>query len=293
MYAIKKVKDKRNRAFFLVCFSNIIKKVSYADPRIYVPVKLNPERFVDKPDLYQKLRIKIDSLREIDVYEKFSLLSLENIQRMDTLSMMAESNYSSKIISKDARKLTKVINSKDLLEDESIDLVLTSPPYAGAQKYIRSSRLSLNWLGMGDPNSIRNLEKSNIGREDFSYKDRVVKKTGIDEADELIAEISSKDVMRACIVSTYLNEMRLALNEAVRVLKRNGYMVLVVGPNRVCGYDFDTPKYLRMIAESLGLITELELVDEIKKYGMLTMRNRTAGMIMVEHVIVMKNDRSR
>lgn len=82
--------------------------------------------------------------------------------------------------------------------------------------------------------------------------------------------------------------MRLALNEAVRVLKRNGYMVLVVGPNRVCGYDFDTPKYLRMIAESLGLITELELVDEIKKYGMLTMRNRTAGMIMVEHVIVMK-----
>ena len=82
--------------------------------------------------------------------------------------------------------------------------------------------------------------------------------------------------------------MKEALKESARVLKKGGYMVLVVGPNKVCGYDFDTPKFLRLIAEGYGMRTELLLVDSIKKYGMLTMRNKTAGIIMVEHVIVMR-----
>ena len=288
LHIIQKLKDKKHKVFFMVCFSNIIKKVSYADPRIYVPVRMNPERFTDKPDLYQKLRIKLDSLRNIDVYEKFRQVSMENIQRMELLRELADSRCTSRVISKDARNLTNRIGSKELLEDESVDLVLTSPPYAGAQKYIRSSRLSLNWFGMGNPDSIRNLEKSNIGREDLAQKDRIISEIGIGEVDKLIAQIALKDTTRACIVSTYLNEMSVALKEAVRVLKKGGYMVLVVGPNKVSGYDFDTPKYLRLIAERYGMHTELLLIDSIKKYGMLTMRNKTAGMIMVEHVIVMK-----
>ena len=288
LHIIQKLKDKKHKVFFMVCLSNIIKKVSYADPRIYVPVRMNPERFTDKPDLYQKLRIKLDSLRNIDVYEKFRQVSMENIQRMELLRELADSRCTSRVISKDARNLTNRIGSKELLENESVDLVLTSPPYAGAQKYIRSSRLSLNWFGMGNPDSIRNLEKSNIGREDLAQKDRIISEIGIGEVDKLIAKIALKDTTRACIVSTYLNEMSVALKEAVRVLKKGGYMVLVVGPNKVSGYDFDTPKYLRLIAERYGMHTELLLIDSIKKYGMLAMRNKTAGMIMVEHVIVMK-----
>jgi hypothetical protein len=50
--SIRNIKEQAVRRFFLVCLSNIIKRVSYADPRIYVPVKLNPNRFADKPDLY-------------------------------------------------------------------------------------------------------------------------------------------------------------------------------------------------------------------------------------------------
>lgn len=64
--------------------------------------------------------------------------------------------------------------------------------------------------------------------------------------------------------------------------------MLIVGPNKVCGYKFDTPRYLRQIAENYGMHTELQLIDSIKKYGMLTIRNKNAGLIMVEHVIIMK-----
>lgn len=286
--AIRRIKNKDSKTFFMVCFSNIIKKVSYADPNIYVPVKINPSRFVDKPDIYQKLRIKIDSLIDIDVFEKFKKVSFENIERMKSLQGTDAQHYTAKIVSKDARRLTRDVNGNDLLEDESVDLVLTSPPYAGAQKYIRSSRLSLNWFGMGSAENIKILEKSNIGREDFAKKDLLVEETGIIEADELIKKIANKDKTRATIVSTYLREMNDALKESVRVLKKGGYLVLVVGSNKVCGYDFNTPHYLRLIAEQFGMHTELQMIDSIKKYGMLTMRNKNSGLIQSEWVMVLK-----
>ena len=286
--AIRRIKNRDSKTFYMVCFSNIIKKVSYADPNIYVPVKINPGRFVDKPDIYQKLRIKIDSLIDIDVFDKFKKVSLENIERMKSLQGTDAQNYTAKVISKDARKLTRDIKCNNLLEDESVDLVLTSPPYAGAQKYIRSSRLSLNWFGLGSVENIRTLEKRNIGREDFAKRDLLIEETGIREADELIKKIANKDITRATIVSTYLREMDAALRESIRVLKKGGYMVLVVGPNKVCGYDFNTPRYLRLIAEKYGMHPELQMIDSIKKYGMLTMRNKTAGMIQSEWVMVLK-----
>lgn len=286
--AILRIKNRDNKIFFMVCFSNIVKKVSYADPNIYVPVRINLGRFKDKPDVYQKLRIKIDSLIDVDVFDKFRKISQENIERMKTLQGTEAQNYTAKIISKDARSLTKDVKSKDLLEDESVDLVLTSPPYAGAQKYIRSSRLSLNWFGQGSAENIRILEKNNIGREDFAKKDLQTEGTGINEADEIIRKIAIKDKIRATIVSTYLREMGDALRESIRVLKKGGYMVLIVGPNKVCGYEFDTPRYLRLIAENYGMNTELELVDTIKKYGMITMRNKTADVIQTERIMLLR-----
>lgn len=286
--AIRRIRKKDSKSFFMVCFSNIVKKVSYADPNIYVPVKINPERFIDKPDIYQKLRIKIDSLINIDVFDRFKKVSIENIERMRSLQGTDAQNYTAKVVSKDARRLTRNITNNSLLEDGCVDLVLTSPPYAGAQKYIRSSRLSLNWFGLGSAENIRNLEKINIGREDFAKKDLKIEKTGIQEADALIKKIAIKDKTRATIASTYLREMNDALKESIRVLKKDGYMVLIVGPNKVCGYDFDTPRFLRLIAENYGMHTELVMIDSIKKYGMLTMRNKNSGLIQTEWVMILK-----
>jgi len=43
---IHTIEDNDYQDFFLVCFSNLIKKVSYADPRVSVPVRLNAKRYV-------------------------------------------------------------------------------------------------------------------------------------------------------------------------------------------------------------------------------------------------------
>lgn len=92
--------------------------------------------------------------------------------------------------------------------------------------------------------------------------------------------------LRAHIAGNYLVEMRQAFAETLRVLKPNGYIVLVAANNQVCGYEFKTSQYLRTIAEQLGLSLKLCLIDDIRSRGLMTKRNKTASVITREWVMI-------
>ena len=288
-YAINKIQNIEQRSFFLACFSSLIKKVSFADPSISVPVRLNPERFVQNPERMESVKFKIKTLENIDVYDKFDNICQLNIDRIDTLHAVNRNGVYSKVISTDARNLTKEIGSNEKLQDGSVDLILTSPPYAGAQKYIRSSWLNLFWLGTKNREDIRLLNSKNIGREDYHKSDIYQIETGIVSADKVLASLYEDGKNeRAFIVGNYLNEMKSALDESIRVLKKGGYMVIVIGNNTVCGRPFDTQDYLTTYISSKGLDLQFKLIDDIKSYGLMTKRNKTASRISCEWVLVFK-----
>lgn len=173
------------------------------------------------------------------------------------------------------------------MQDESVDLILTSPPYAGAQKYIRSSWLNLYWLGTKNSEDIRLLNKQNIGREDYHKTDMFRVITNIQAADDVLTSLYNEGKNeRAFIVGNYLNEMKSAIDESVRVLKSGGYMIIVIGNNTVCGRPFDTQDYLTTYITSKGLRLQFKLIDDIKSYGLMTKRNKTASRISCEWVLV-------
>src|SRR5712691_4339550 len=123
------------------------------------------------------------------------------------------------VVSADARRLSQHLNSARRLTDGSVDLIVTSPPYAGAQKYVRASSLSIGWLNLSNGRSLRQLEDENIGREHFPRgTPGDVPKTGIQVADRRLERIARLNPLRARIASTYLCEMQDALREADRVL---------------------------------------------------------------------------
>ena len=103
--AISDIIDNECKTFFEVCFSNCIKKVSYADPRIAVPVKLNPDRFEKDSEHHKKIKKRLSDLEIINVFEKFQMICTENIIRVKTLTCLSD-NVSSKIISENAQVLT-------------------------------------------------------------------------------------------------------------------------------------------------------------------------------------------
>lgn len=288
LYQINQLNDERIRDFMLVCFSNCVKKVSYADPRVSVPVRLNADRYEINSEQRTKILKKLEEINNTDVFEKFSLITKDNIKRFQKLSSTNIENYTANYISDDARKLFKSDTKVELLEDNSIQLVITSPPYAGAQKYIRSSSLNLGWTGLANISDLRTLDKKNIGREIYSKNEIEITNTGITNADLLIEKIALINMSRANIACQYLLEMKKAIDEMIRVLKEDGYIVLVIGNNKICNYEFNTQEYLSEYILMKGLKLEFKLIDSINSYGLMTKRNKTADIISREYILVFK-----
>lgn len=285
--AIKTMDNEDIKDFFLVCFSNCVKKVSYADPRISVPVKLNANRYKKGSLERKKIKLKLSELETINVFDRFASISKDNILRLSLLKEVNK-NVFSRVIANDARKITSNLHSELPLQPNSVDLIITSPPYAGAQKYIRSSSLSIGWLELGAPQDLSAIDKKNIGRESFPKGKYTDIKTGIPSADEILKKVSKIKPERAAIVGTYLLELFEALNESIRVLKPNGYCIIIIGNNKVCNLEFNTQNYISEYLFSLGLLPVLKLIDDIKSYGLMTKRNKTADIISREWILVFK-----
>lgn len=286
--AIQSIEDSKIKDFFEICISSILKKVSYADPRISVPVRVKAEKFAPESRLHQNAIKHINNISNLDILEVFTNVCKLNIERISTLQNVCE-GISSKICSDDARRLTSDLDGNQLIKDGTIDLILTSPPYAGAQKYIRASSLNLLWLEIADKQTLRSLKTKNIGREDYRKSEITKPETGILTADNLLNILYVEgQYERAHIVANYLNEMKVAIDESIRVLKPGGYFVMVIGNNTVCGHEFDTQDYLTEYMITKGLSLEFKLIDDIKSYGLMTKRNKTASRISCEYVLVLR-----
>lgn len=285
LQAVEATRAEDLRNFFKVTFSQCVRRLSLADPRVPVPVRLRPARFPAQHPMRQRLESHLRRLKVVNVLGAFR----KEVERT-TKALCALKPVSSQTrchISVDARKL--LLPSGRRRHKESVDLVITSPPYGGAQKYIRSCSLSLTWLGMCTPTELRHLEDENIGREHYpqrEYSEQLL--TNINGADTLLSKVRKKNPLRAHIASTYLVEMRDALTEVERVMRPGAHLALVLGNNTVNGFHFDSNKYLTHVLEELGLVREVVLVDEIRSRGLMTKRNATGGIIKSEQVSVFR-----
>jgi DNA modification methylase len=253
--------------------------MSRADPRLSVPVKINLARKEKYGPHFDQLKRHLDHMRPENVVGTFNTIVERNSMRMDSLRQMLRHKPKISIFD-DARTLHSDSGTK------SIDLIITSPPYIGAQKYIRSSSLSLGWLDLAYEHELRPLEKLTIGREHLALpeiKDECV--TGIRHADKLLRLIRKRNLLRAHMACVYLTEMRSALRSMHRALRPRGKLIIVTGPNTISGYHFDTPSFIEEIACSVGFSSQFKLIDHIRSRGLMTKRNKTAGLIASELVL--------
>ena len=275
--AIEICVPSQHRPVFDVSFSATVRRVSYADPRLSVPVKINPQRSARYGAKGDEVIRRLDRLAGIDVGAMFWSIATQNIGRC--IPKVAGSADTDPRLFRDARTLG--------LPSGLVGLAITSPPYVGAQKYVRASSLSLGWLGLTPDCKLRPIERKSIGREHLSASETLVPNgTRITGADALLEEIANRNSLRARIAQRYLLEMQDALAELARTMREGGKLVLVVGPNLVAGMEFPTPLYLEQMATRAGFTKRLHLIDSIDSRGLMTKRNRTAGVIQQESVFL-------
>jgi DNA modification methylase len=277
--AILAVVDPTRRPFFDMCFSVTVRRVSFADPRLSVPVRINPDRADNYGAKGEEVLRKYRLLEKADVLKCFWAVASANLRRAGEAQQHITRREKFEIFD----------NAMHLpLPDESVDLVVTSPPYVGAQKYVRASSLCLGWLGMTPQAKLRPLERLSIGREHLDLSEGLSSEIVVPAADDIIRKVSTVNTTRARIAQRYLIEMRQAVSEIARLLKSGGHLVLVVGPNLVSGQVFDTPAYIEELCADAGLTTKVHLIDTIRSRGLMTKRNRTAGLIAQESVFLMQ-----
>jgi DNA modification methylase len=291
--AIRKTDDQNIRDFFMVCFSNCARKVSLADPRLNTPVRLKEGEYPSGHPLEIRAQQHLSDLAKVPVFEVFKSIMAANARRIEHIGFLGLDKTHASIICSDARHLhyqhMNGDHSRQQLPDQSVQLIITSPPYPGAQKYIRCSSISMGWLGICAISELRGLKSQTIGREEYRKSECLdPTPTGIGEADDILAEIWKENPIRATIAGTYLNEMRDVFREMHRVLRADGYMVLVAANNHVCKREFRTLRYLRLLAEKTGFSVILELIDHIRSRGLMTKRNHTANIITREGVLVLR-----
>ncbi|MBV6578810.1 hypothetical protein JL978_17880, partial [Acinetobacter baumannii] len=210
-----------------------------------------------------------------------------NIERIKQTNEQYPQRVVAKNVGIDARNIFTNSDLTTQMPDNSVPLIITSPPYGSAQKYIRSSSLSLNWLGFVSPKELRSLEEKSIGREHLITEPLCLKAGDLPENyNNLIERIAKTNKSRARITQKYLIEMEQVAQELSRILAPNGRIIFVLGNNQVCGETLRNDEFMTYCFKKYGLRLKLVLIDDIKSRGLMTKRNRTASIISRETVLV-------
>ncbi|MEZ4524489.1 MAG: DNA methyltransferase [Desulfobacterales bacterium] len=171
----------------------------------------------------------------LTVFEKRFQQNVKNLTGRKTAKTVSEIKYS------EARKLD--------IPDSSIDLIVTSPPYASnAIDYMRAHKFSLVWFGY-KIDELSRMRKKYIGGE--SAQDAEFEQLPC-YAENIVSDISAKDRKKGIAIRRYYSEMKQALKEMFRVLKMNSSAIVVVGNSLMRDMDTETGKCIAEIGEHIG-----------------------------------------
>ena len=186
------------------------------------------------------------------------------------------------LMNTDARTLRNIDN-------QSIDSIITSPPYANAQEYFRSIKMELYWLNLLDGDRLKQLNKDIVGTESLPISEcRDTPKFGIDKLDLALEKVHLVDQKRAHIVLRYFQDMQASIQQCYRVLKPGAYFGLLVGDNVIRKIKINTHLFLQEIAEATGFSTEIIGYDRIVARRLTPKRNVSAGLIEVEWMLIFR-----
>ena len=120
---------------------------------------------------------------------------------------------------------------RDIVPPESVDIVVTSPPYGDSKTtvaYGQYSRLSNQWMGIQNASGVDKTLMGGAPRAAACAFDSAnLKKT--------LAKISRKDAKRGAEVESFFADYKNSIDNVARCIRKNGMACYVVGNRNVKG----------------------------------------------------------
>lgn len=231
---IEKIDDEKCKTFCKLVFSAIVNNASNQESDTRYAA-------IYKPSVNKEYVAKI-------FIKKFN----STLELMENLERDPKVLKSSRIYLHDSKKCSEVI------KENSVDLILTSPPYPNTYDYYLYHKHRMNWLGYDVKFS---MEKEIGSRREFSSLKHPKEKFD-DDMFEIFAECN-------------------------RLLKKGGVVVLVMGDGKISGVTYEAKSNMERICKPLGwepIDYSFTMLDDTSRS--FTKSYRTTGK--KEHIIVFK-----
>lgn len=268
-----------HKDFFKVCLSSIIRKVSNSDDDSLIPEVTSFQKKLDAQG-----KTSYDALGRFENTVRNKLLDAAELWRMSAeVKEKHRREPRMRIIGRDARDIE--------LENSSVDLAVTSPPYASAVHYVSVHKLEMFWLGLITQTGELDGRVVGTSRAYASEYRDWSPRVSTEELRLVLDELMKKDKKSAFIVHRYFDDMRKNLVEVNRVLKRSGRYCIVVGENTFRRVRIPTYSIIAQLAYRCGFALEKVFVyDVINRH--LDIPRWNESRIEKDHILVLRRERA-
>lgn len=270
-YFIDEIKDEDEKDFFLVPFSETLREVSLTRNGEFKLYRI-PKEKIDtwNPNTIELFKEKIK--RNIDGYIEY--------EKENKVYNHEVYNFNSS---------EEIPN--DLIQENSVDIVITSPPYGDSGTtvaYGQFSTLSNEWLGIEDA---RKLDKKLMGG-----KTTDIEKTGFEQLDEIIKTIEAERPKRAREIWSFYRDYKRSMENVSKTIKKNGICAYVVGNRRVSDIELPTDEFTRFVFEQNGfkhietIVRNIPNKRQPKKTSPTNQTGKTVSTMTHEYIVIMKKE---
>lgn len=271
---IEGVDDINIQNFFRVAFSETIREASLtrnSEFKLYRMAKEQIEKF--NPDVFSVMISKLFRNRN-GMEEYIHLKNKDNIK-----SLIYDFNTVFEIPDK-------------ILSPESVDIIMTSPPYGDSRTtvaYGQFSRLSNQWLDIENANEID--KKSMGGKRLKDYIDFC-----FEPLDKVLKEISKKDEKRVYDVISFYIDYRQSIHNISKLVREKGIVAFVVGNRRVKGIEIPNDEITKEFFENNGFKHIKTIIRKIpnKRMPKRNSPSNVAGItettMNYEYILILKKE---
>jgi DNA modification methylase len=146
---------------------------------------------------------------------------------------------SSEVLERDARNTG--------LESNSVDLIVTSPPYATSYEYADLHQLTLLWFGF--TNDMMKTKRKFIGTSVNSNMDKL---TDSQLANKIVRSLKNRDKHLAGQINNYYIDMHDTFREMYRVLKPGRMTCIIIGDTQYKNVRIKNMEVSKELLESVG-----------------------------------------
>jgi len=229
---VENISDVKVKLFFQVAFSETVRESSNTRNEEFKLYRYEPSRLRDfKPNVFQIMSEKL--YRNSAGFRAFRT-AIQKAKRKPK----AKIHEFNTVFSVPANKL----------QPESVDTVVTSPPYGDSRTtvaYGQYSRLSAAWLGLPDSDRIdRQLMGGDVYKELPAFPSEALM-----NALKLIKEVDEK---RAFEVGAFYTDLFRSIEHVAETIRPGGHACYVVGNRKVKGVVLPTDAIIRKFFECFG-----------------------------------------